>query len=68
MTGTLAWVMIVIGFIILAAFLVYWVVSSTMMEDEIMDQQNYIETMKKIRETERKYQSSRESSMEKWSD
>lgn len=68
MTGTLAWATIVIGFIVLGAFLVYWVVSSTIMENEIDNLNNYIDTMKKIRRIEMKHQSSRESSAEKWSD
>lgn len=57
-----------IEFAVLCGFLVYWVVSSTMMEDEIQSKQNYIDTMKKIREVERQHQTSEDDSEENWSD
>lgn len=57
-----------IEFAVLGGFLVYWVVSSTIMEDEIQSKQNYIDTMKKIREVERQHQTSEDDSEENWSD
>lgn len=57
-----------IEFAVLGGFLVYWFVSSTIMEDEIQSKQNYIDTMKKIREVERQHQTSEDDSEENWSD
>ena len=60
------WMMI--EFAALGGFLVYWIVSSTIMEDEIESKQNYIDTMKRIREVERRHQTSEDESEENWSD
>ena len=57
-----------IEFAALGGFLVYWIVSSTIMEDEIESKQNYIDTMKRIREVERRHQTSEDESEENWSD
>lgn len=57
-----------IEFVALGGFLMYWIVSSTIMEDEIESKQNYIDTMKRIREIERQHQTSENGSEENWSD
>lgn len=57
-----------IEFAALGGFLVYWIVSSTIMENEIESKQNYIDTMKRIREVERQHQTSEDDSEENWSD
>lgn len=55
-------------FAMLVGFLVCWIVSSIIIEDEIESKQNYIDTMKKIREIERQHQTSEDESEENWSD
>ena len=55
-------------FTMLVGFLVCWIVSSIIIEDEIESKQNYIDTMKKIREIERQHQTSEDESEENWSD
>lgn len=55
-------------FAMLGGFLVCWIVSSIIIEDEIESKQNYIDTMKKIREIERQHQTSEDESEENWSD
>lgn len=56
-------ILMIIGFIVLAAFLVYWVVDSTRMENQIEQQQNYIDTLEEMNRIRRKWAHLRESSM-----
>lgn len=56
-------IMMIAGFIVLAAFLVYWVVDSTRMENQIEQQQNYIDTLEEMNRIRRKWDHLRESSM-----
>ena len=55
-------IMMIAGFIVLAAFLVYWVVDSTRMENQIEQQQNYIDTLEEMNRIRRKWDHLRESS------
>lgn len=60
-------VWIIIGFIVLAVILVYWIIDTTIMENRIIEQDAYIETMKRIREVEREAdQRFREDLIENW--
>lgn len=59
--------MMIIGFIILAAFLVYWVISSEMMENELERKDNYINALEEMNRIHRKWHSEK-SSTEQWSD
>ena len=60
-------VWITIGFVILAVILVYWIIDTTIMENRIIEQDVYIETMKRIREVEREAdQRFREDLIENW--
>lgn len=56
-------ILMIAGFIVLAAFLVYWVVDSTRMENQIEQQQNYIDTLEEMNRIRRKWDHLRESSM-----
>ena len=55
-------------FAMLVGFLVCLIVIPIIIEDEIESKQNYIDTMKKIREIERQHQTSEDESEENWSD
>lgn len=60
---------IFIEFGVLVAFLVYWAISSTRMEDRIDELENEKRTWKRIREAERKMdEASRNALIKKWSD
>lgn len=55
-------IMMITGFLVLAAFLVYWVIDSTRMENQIEQQQNYIDTLEEMNRIRRKWDHLRESS------
>lgn len=57
----------IIGFIALAGFLVYWIISSTMEEIDLWNKDCYIDAMNEIRRIERRWDSKR-SSMQKEND
>lgn len=61
-------ILMIIGFIFVGAFIVYWVVDTMEMIDEMDRKDNYIETMERMNEIHRKWDALRKSSEEKWSD
>ena len=52
---------IILEFIVLGAFLVYWVISSTIADNRIQELENEKETWRRIRETEKYWDSVRSS-------
>lgn len=52
---------IILEFIVLGAFLIYWVISSTIADNRIQELENEKETWRRIRETEKYWDSVRSS-------